>query len=107
MIDRSKEIAIFELRIAKLEDTLAAYNVVIEKRDYSPEAYGSWEIVAGNKMKKFVFFYDGQVSELRYRDADIIPNDYRDFKHKSFRTWEGEDPLDFVESVLRESFPAD
>ena len=106
MIDRSKDIADFDLRIAKLAETLVDHKVSIQKREYSAEAFGSWEIVAGNEMKKFAFFYDGQVSELRYRNADIIPNDYRDFKHKSFRTWEGEDPLDFVERILREKFPA-
>ena len=105
-IDRTKEIAEFEAEIARLAQRLAAHRVVIEKKNYAAEAFGSWSIVAGTEKKKLDFFYDGQISALRYRDAAIVPKDFRDFEHRSFRTWEGEDPIAFVEDVLKKEFPS-
>jgi hypothetical protein len=106
MTDRLQDIANFEAAISRLAASLAPHHVVIEKREYRPEAFHSWQIVAGTQKKRIDFFYDGQVSELRYHDAAVIPKDWRDVQHASFRTWEGEDPMAFVEDVLKKEFPA-
>ena len=105
MLDRRHEIAEFEKQIADMQQRLASRGVTIEEKDYAAEAFGSWHIVAGTPKKKFDFSYEGKESYLRYRDAAVIPKDYHDFEHKSFRTWEGEDPLAYVEEVLRREFP--
>ncbi|SRR5713101_9620168 len=103
MIDRAEETRRFEARIADMASRLARRGVIIEAEDH-PEAFGSWHIVAGTPLKKFDFAYDGKDSYLMYRDAAITPKDYRDFEHKRFRTWEGEDPLVYVEEVLTREF---
>jgi hypothetical protein len=103
MIDRAEETRRFEARIADMASRLASRGVTIEAQDY-PEAFGSWHIVAGTSLKKFDFAYEGKESYLRYRDAAIIPKDYRDFEHKMFRAWEGEDPLIYVEEFLSREF---
>jgi aminopeptidase C len=106
MPDRRQESLKFETRIAQMEERLATRNVAIEKKDYAAEAFGSWQIVAGTEQKKFDFSYDGKDSYLMYRDAAVVPKDFHDFQHKRFRTWEGEDPLSYVEEVLMREFPA-
>jgi hypothetical protein len=103
MIDRAEETRQFNARIADMASRLASRGVSIEAEDY-PEAFGSWHIVAGTPQKKFDFAYEGKESYLRYRDAAITPRDYRDFEHKMFRTYQGEDPLVYVEEVLAREF---
>ena len=106
MHTRRQEIIDFDARIAQMQERLARRSVVIEKKDYAAEAFGSWQIVAGTDEKKLDFIYDGKDSYLMYRDAMVVPKDYRDFQHKQFRTWEGEDPLAYVEEVLIREFPS-
>src|SRR5690242_16199329 len=105
MIDRSKEIADFDTRISALAERLADHGVSIVHKEYFPEAFGSWHLVAGNSKKKIDFSYEGKESYLMFRDAAITPKDYRDLQHKTFRTWEGEDPISFIEDVLVREFP--
>ncbi len=105
MKDWSTDIASFEAALAHLAERLASHRVIIEKKKYSPEAFHSWQIVAGTEKKILDFFYDGQVSALRYHDTAITPRDWRDLQHASFRTSEGEDPLAYVEGVLKKEFP--
>ena len=104
MIDRRQEIARFDVRLAQMQERLANRGVVIEKKVYVPEVFGSWNILAGTDKKKFDFTYDGKDSYLMYRDAAVVPKDYRDFQHKRFSTSEGEDPLAYVEEVLKREF---
>jgi hypothetical protein len=78
--------------------------VVIDETRYDAEPFGSWHIVAGTKEKRFDFTYYGNDSYLMYRDAAVVPKDYHDFQHKMFRTWEGEDPLAYVEELLMREF---
>jgi hypothetical protein len=99
MIDRAEETRQFNAKIADMASRLASRGVVIEARDY-PETFGSWTILAGTPRKKLYFEYEGKDSYLRYRDAEITPKNHRDFQHKMFRTWEGEDPLVYVEQLL-------
>jgi hypothetical protein len=105
MKDWSNDIASFQANMCKLAARVAAHGIVIETRKYSPEAFHSWQIVAGTEKRKFDFLYDGQVSELRYHDAATVPKDFRDLQHASFRTWKGADPMAFVEGVLKKAFP--
>ena len=88
-----------------MQHRVASRHITIEAHDH-PEAFGSWHIVAGTPRRKLDFAYDGKDSYLMYRDAAIMPKDYRDFQHKTFKTWEGEDPLAYVEEVLVREFPA-
>jgi len=104
MTDWSKDIASFDAEVSQLASRLAPHGVIIERKKYTPEAFHSWQFVAGTEEKKFDFFYDGQVSELRYHDTRIIPKDWRDLQHASFRTSERKDPLAFVEDVLKKEF---
>jgi hypothetical protein len=104
MIDRRQEISEFDARLTEMQERLASRGVVIEKKDYAAEAFGSWQVIAGTAKKKFDFTYDGKDSYLMYRDAAVVPKDYRDFEHKRFRTWEGEDPLAYLEQVLTREF---
>jgi hypothetical protein len=106
MHNRHQETSQFNTRVAQMQERLAMRGVVIEKKDYVAEAFGSWQIVAGTAKKKLDFNYDGKDSYLMYRDAAVVPKDDRDFQHKRFRTWEGEDPLTYVEDVLAREFPA-
>ena len=96
----------FPAQITRLKQALSSRGVSVDEVSYSPEAYGSWSLTAGSKEKKLSFSYDAQVSELRYHDTKIVPKDWRDLQHASFRTWEGEDPLAYVEDVLKKEFPA-
>ena len=104
MHDRHQETVEFDIRLAQIQERLAVRGVVIEKKDYAAEAFGSWQVVAGTDEKKFDFTYDGKDSYLMYRDSAVIPKDSHDFQHKRFCTWEGEDPLAFVEEVLTREF---
>jgi hypothetical protein len=104
MTDWSKDIESFEAELNQLASRLASHGITIERKKYTPEAFHSWQFVAGSKEKKFDFSYDGQVSALRYYDTRIVPKDWRGLQHASFRTWEGEDPLAFVEDVLMKEF---
>src|SRR5687768_7583966 len=106
MDDRRQDIVEFDNRLAQMQKRLASRGIVIRKKDYAPEAFGSWHIVAGTEEKKLDFTYDGKDSYLMYRDAAVVPKDDRDFQHKRFRTWEGEDPLAYVEEVLTREFSA-
>jgi len=96
----------FPAQITRLKQALSSRGVSVDEVSYSPEAYGSWSLTAGSKEKKLSFSYDAQLSELRYHDTKIVPKDWRDLQHASFRTWEGEDPLAYVEDVLKKEFPA-
>ncbi len=96
----------FPAQITRLKQALSSRGVSVGEVTYSPEAYGSWSLTAGSKEKKLSFSYDAQLSELRYHDTRIVPKDWRDLQHASFRTWEGEDPLAYVEDVLKKEFPA-
>ena len=104
MIDRAEETRRFQARVADIESRLARRGVIIQAEDH-PDTFGSWDILAGTPRKKLYFEYEGKESYLRYRDAAITPKDHRDFEHKMFRTWEGEDPLVYVEEVLAREFP--
>ena len=104
MSHRSKETADFEARIEAMRERLARHGVRIVQKEYSAEAFGSWHLVAGNPAKQIDFSYDGKVSYLMFRDAAVTPKDYRDLQHKTFRTWEGEDPTAFVEDFLTHEF---
>ena len=105
MKDWSKDTASFAADLCKLAARLAAHGIVIETKKYSPEAFHSWQIVAGTEKRKLDFFYDGQVSELRYHDAATIPKDWRDLQHALFRTWKGANRMAFVEGVLKKEQP--
>jgi hypothetical protein len=103
MIDRAEETRRFQARIADIGSRLASRGVVVQAEDH-PEAFGSWDILAGTPLKKLYFEYEGKESYLRYRDASVTPKGHHDFEHKTFRTWEGEDPLAYVEEVLGREF---
>jgi hypothetical protein len=105
MIDRAKETADFDARIAAISGRLVDHCVTVVKKEYHAEAFGSWHLVAGDAKKKIDFSYDGKDSYLQYRDAAVTPKNHRDLQHKRFETWKGEDPLAFVEELLRHEFP--
>ena len=102
MIDRHKESVGFKSQIDALADRLHDRGVVITVVEFSAEAFGSWHIIGGTKEKQIDFTYEGKESYMRYRDAAIAPKDHADFEHRSFKRWEGEDPIAFMEQVLSE-----
>ena len=105
MIDRSKDITDFDARIAAMGERLSQHGVAIVQKDYSTEAFGSWHVVAGDEKKNIDFSYDRKDSCLTFRDAAVIPRDYRDLQHRQFKTWSGEDPIVFIEEFLAREFP--
>jgi hypothetical protein len=104
MIDHSKDIADFNARIAAMGERLARLGVGIVHMEYCAELVGSWHIIAGDSKKRLNFRYDGKDSYLMFRDAAITDNDSRDWHQKAFKTWEGEDPLVYIEDVLAREF---
>ena len=87
MIDRDREKIEFGARLAQMQERLASRGVLVEKKRYAAEAFGSWQVVAGTEEKKLEFIYDGKDSYLTYHDAAIVPKDFRDCQQKRFRTW--------------------
>jgi hypothetical protein len=57
-------------------------------------------LIAGDEKIKIAVTYDGKDSYLQYHYTAVMPNDWHDCEHRSFRTWDGEDPLAFVDGVL-------
>ena len=104
MMDRSKDIACFEAKLAAMAERLSSLHVSVAKKEYHAEAFGSWHLIVGDDNRKIDFTYDGKDSYLRYHDAAVTPKDWRDFEHRRFKTWEGEDPLAFVEETLVRQF---
>lgn len=104
MIDRHRETVKFNTAIDALAARLSNLGVTIVEREYAAEAFGSWHIVAGTDKKKIDFAYDGKESYLMHRDTATGPKDHRDFTHKLFKTWEGEDPVAYIETVLTQEF---
>jgi hypothetical protein len=102
MIDCQKETLEFEAQIRAMAERLQSIGAEISDFEFSAEAFSSWIIIGGTKNKKIKFHYEGKESYLRFCDASKTPRDYRDFEHKSFKTWEGEDPMAFVEQALTE-----
>lgn len=103
-IDRAAEAKAFDGLIAALSARLEKAGVRIFEHKYDTHAFGSWHLVAGTGSRRIHFAYEGKESYLRYRDAEIVPKDHRDFVHKIVRTWEGEEPLAFVEAFLVQEF---
>ena len=103
-IDRAKEAADFDARVAEMAKRLSVQGVLVEWKKYLPEAFGCWHLIGGTDSKKFDFTYDGKDSILMYHDTPIVPKDYRDVQQRRFRTQAGEDPLAFAEEVLAREF---
>lgn len=105
MHNHRQEIIEFDAELARMQERLATRNVVIRKKDYAPQAFGSWQIMAGTAEKKFDFTYDGKDAWLTYHDMAVVPKEYSDVQQRRFRTWEGENPLEYVEEILMKEFP--
>ncbi|HTF90576.1 MAG TPA: hypothetical protein VK843_19315 [Planctomycetota bacterium] len=91
-------------QIASLAERLAKKRLSIYEHRFHYLAFGSWEIVAGTRERQLNFNYDGKDSYLMYRDASVKPRGPDDFKHHTFKTWKGEDPLAFIAEVLEREF---
>ena len=90
--------------VANLAERLAQQKIAIYEHQFTYMAFGSWEIVVGQRSKMLRFTYDGKDSYLSYCDSSVKPKTHLDLQHKRFATHRGEDPFAFICEVLEREF---
>ena len=104
MIDDSESSAKHFRSLSEIDARLASKRIAIYEHSFHYLAFGSWDLVAGTREKMMRFSYEGKESYMKYGDASVVARDYSDLEHRSFHTWEGEDPFEFAADVLEAMF---
>jgi hypothetical protein len=104
-LDDSQSSLAYFRSFADLTARLAKAKVAVYEHSFTYMAFGSWEIVAGNRKKMLRFTYEGKESYLSFCDAAVRPESHADLQHRRFSTHTGEDPFAFVAEVLEKEFP--
>ncbi len=103
-LDDSQSSVRYFKQVASLAERLAQKRIAVYEHRFTYMAFGSWEIVAGQRDKMLHFAYDGKDSYLSYCDASVKPQSRMDLQHHGFTTHEGEDPFAIVADVLEKEF---
>ena len=103
-LDDSQSSADYFKSVANLAERLAKKKVAVYEHSFTYMAFGSWEIVAGQRKRMLRFTYEGKDSYLSYSDASATPKSHTDLQHRRFATHKGEDPFTFVAEVLEKEF---
>ena len=91
--------------VANLAERLSKSRLAIYEHRYDFMAFGSWEIVAGQRRRKYCFTFDGKNSCLSYGSVSASDIDRKSFTDLHIAVAERDNLLNIVAEVLEKEFP--